>query len=360
ELLFGAVDAVAAGDPKGVLLGVEQMARSGRDPARFARDLLAHLRHLLVTQTVGEVPNSFVVTATDAERLAAQASAIGAATLVRTIDELATALTAVREGDDARMAVEIALLKAARPDLDPSTEGLLRRIEKLERGMEAVGPAGPGAVAGGSTPSLGFSPAEESGLAESPGRKTGRRSSADPPTPAPPAADAVSVDDPGSEASAVDDSAAGGAVGGTAPEEASATGGGGGSPAATGPAGQSSPVLGLEKITRVWPAVLDRLRESAPALAATFEGARPVALEGDELRIGFPADKTFNKRKAEDPERREVVAAAFEAVLGERFRPAYVLLDGEEAPPVSGAAEPLDEAALVERIKSEFDAEEVG
>ena len=65
ELLFDAVDAVAADDPRGVLLGVEKMARSGRDPAQFARDLLAHLRHLLVTQTIGEVPNTFVVTATD-------------------------------------------------------------------------------------------------------------------------------------------------------------------------------------------------------------------------------------------------------------------------------------------------------
>src|SRR5882672_8354899 len=142
ELLFDAVDAVIAEDPKGVLLGVEKMARSGRDPARFARDLLAHLRHLLVTQTVGEVPNTFVVTATDEGRLSAQAQAIGAATLVRTIDELANALTAVREGDDARMAVEIALLKAARPDLDPSTEGLLRRIERLEARLTGGGPPG--------------------------------------------------------------------------------------------------------------------------------------------------------------------------------------------------------------------------
>ncbi len=133
ELLFEAVDAVVAEDPRGVLLSVEKMTASGRDPAQFARDLLAHLRHLLVTQTVGEVPNTFVVTATDSERLAAQAAAVSAATLVRTIDELAAALTAVREGDDARMAVEIALLKAARPDLDPSTEGLLRRIERLEK-----------------------------------------------------------------------------------------------------------------------------------------------------------------------------------------------------------------------------------
>ena len=73
ELLFGAVDAVIAEDPKAVLLGVEEMARSGRDPSQFARDLLAHLRHLLVTQTVGEVPNTFVVTATD-ERSAGGAS----------------------------------------------------------------------------------------------------------------------------------------------------------------------------------------------------------------------------------------------------------------------------------------------
>ena len=123
-----------AEDPKAVLLGVERMARSGRDPAQFARDLLAHLRHLLVIQTIGEVPETFVITASDEGRLTAQAAAIGAATLVRTIDELAAVLTAVREGDDARMAVEIALLKAARPDLDPSAEGLLRRVERLEKG----------------------------------------------------------------------------------------------------------------------------------------------------------------------------------------------------------------------------------
>src|ERR1700760_1032936 len=151
DLLFEAVDAVAASDPRAVLLGVEKMARSGRDPSQFARDLLAHLRHLLVTQTTGVVPTTFVVTATDTARIQQQAQTVGAATLVRTIDELASALTAVREGDDARMAVEIALLKAARPDLDPSTEGLLRRIEKLEAQLAATGPTPP-APAPGPTP----------------------------------------------------------------------------------------------------------------------------------------------------------------------------------------------------------------
>src|SRR6476469_7185134 len=103
DLLFEAVDAVVAEDPKGVLIGVEKLARSGRDPAQFARDLLAHLRHLLIVQTTGEVPSSFVVTATDTGRMQAQAAATRPANLIRTIDELADALTAVREGDDARL-----------------------------------------------------------------------------------------------------------------------------------------------------------------------------------------------------------------------------------------------------------------
>jgi len=121
--------------------------------------------------------------------------------------------------------------------------------------------------------------------------------------------------------------------------------------------------MSLEEITRIWPAVLDKLGEKAPALAATFEGARPVAYDEDGLKIGFPADKTFNKKKAESPERREAVASAFEAVAGQALRPAYVMLDGEEgsedSPPPAGS-EALSEEELMERLKSEFDAEEVG
>jgi DNA polymerase-3 subunit gamma/tau len=303
ELLFDAVDAVAAADPKGVLIGVEKMAASGRDPAQFARDLLAHLRFLLVTQTTGEVPTSFVVTATDSERLKAQANAVGPATLVRTIDEIADALTAVREGDDARMAVEIALLKAARPDLDPSTEGLLRRIERLESQLAGGGPpAGPVAADPSPADEVEPKPSEEEPVEPEASEED-----------APPA-DAASSS--------------------------------------------------LDEINRLWPTVLQKLAETAPALAATFDGARPVGLDDDGLQIGFPADRTFNKKKAESPDRREAVAAAFEAVVGTSMRPDYVTLDEDDggadeddaAAPEKGAA---DEEELLARLKSEFNAEEV-
>lgn len=103
--------------------------------------------------------------------------------------------------------------------------------------------------------------------------------------------------------------------------------------------------------------------KKAPALVATFEGARPVGLDEEGLQIGFPADRTFNKRKAEAPERREAVAAAFETVTGQRLRPSYVLLDEEQAAPPPEAptsAGEMDHDALVEHFKNEFDAEEVG
>jgi hypothetical protein len=110
---------------------------------------------------------------------------------------------------------------------------------------------------------------------------------------------------------------------------------------------------------------LDQLLQTAPALAATFEGARPVNVDAEEgsVTIGFPADHTFNKRKAEAPDKCEQMAAALKAVLGEELRPAYAVLDGEKGAQEGDGdqgEDGVDHEALVEKIKSEFDAEEVG
>jgi DNA polymerase-3 subunit gamma/tau len=306
DLLFEAVDAVAAEDPKAALQAVERLSHSGRDPAQFARDLLGHLRHLLVIQTTGEVPDSFVVTASDPDRLRAQAAAIGPAALVRAIDELAASLAAMREGDDARMAVELALLKAARPDLDPAGEGLLRRVERLEKRF-----------GGGNQKTRAEEPKEAAAEPEAPASEP------------PPAAEATD-DQEAAEAE---------------PEQ-------------RGESIDAEEQIDLEQVLRVWPAVIDQVRQSGSAmLSALFEGARPIAVDSEEavLRIGFPAGSTFNKRKAEAAEHRERFTEALRAIVGEQLRPVYVLLDSESG----GESEEMDEEELLERIKSEFDAEEV-
>ncbi len=150
DLILSAADAIAAGDGRAALEVSERLARSGHDVTQFARDLLAHLRQLIVIKTVGEMTDSFSVTAADPERLRAQADALSDLVLGRSVDVLAKALADIREGDEPRMTVELALLRCARPQLDASREALAERIERLE--VAPWGGAGDRRVGPGSGP----------------------------------------------------------------------------------------------------------------------------------------------------------------------------------------------------------------
>src|SRR5215213_9355820 len=140
ELILAAADAIAAEEGRAAFEVSERVSRSGRDVTQFGRDVLAHLRQLVVIRTIGEVPDAFSVTAADPERLRAQAAELSDLALMRAIDVIAAALAAVKEGDEPRMTLELALLRAARPQLDPTRQALLQRIERLE---ESVGGARP-------------------------------------------------------------------------------------------------------------------------------------------------------------------------------------------------------------------------
>src|SRR5215204_1421535 len=136
DLLFDTTDALASGNARAALEAVERLSRSGRDPGQFARDLIAHLRQLLVARATGSVPESFTVTVAQPERLAEQAKSMDDAKLVGAIDSLSAAVAAMREGDDPRLTLEVALLKVTSPSLDSSRAALLRRIELLETRLD--------------------------------------------------------------------------------------------------------------------------------------------------------------------------------------------------------------------------------
>src|SRR5919106_1253927 len=94
EVVLDTAEALAEKDPKAALLAVERLSQSGRDLNQFMRDLAAHLRHLFVVQTLGEVPDSFSVTAEHTDRLAAQAEHFAQGEIVRAIEFLAAAISA--------------------------------------------------------------------------------------------------------------------------------------------------------------------------------------------------------------------------------------------------------------------------
>jgi DNA polymerase-3 subunit gamma/tau len=135
ELVLAAGEALADRDPRAALLTVQSLSESGRDFTQFMRDLSAHLRHLFVVQTLGRVPDSFSVTAEQTDRLSAQADRLSQGEILRTIDFLASAIAAVKDGSEPRIQLEMALLKATQPQADLSLQALMFRIDQLESAL---------------------------------------------------------------------------------------------------------------------------------------------------------------------------------------------------------------------------------
>ena len=115
EALFRLCDLVVDRDTAGALTFVEELSEQGQDLGRLVTDLLEHLRHLLLVQHLGEVPESLPVTEETRERLRAQANQLGEATVLRLCDLLAVAVDDMRQGGDPRLPLELALVKVTRP-----------------------------------------------------------------------------------------------------------------------------------------------------------------------------------------------------------------------------------------------------
>jgi DNA polymerase III subunit gamma/tau len=299
ELVLDTGDALADRDPRAALLAVQRLSDSGRDFTQFMRDLSAHLRHLFVVQTLGEVPDSFSVTAQHTDLLAAQAERFSQGEILRTIDFLASAIAAVKDGSEPRIQLEMALLKATQPQADLSLQALMFRIEQLEA-------------------RLGGAPAEQSAPAAP---ASAAPASAPPPTPArtapagPVAAVAI---DPEAEADPV-------------------------------PVGE----VDLEHLQAIWPAVAEAVTEENGMVGAALGAARPMALESERVTVAFPPDAAFVKKKAEA--NRELVQRALRGLTGHALAVTYELR--EDALPAGPAL--LGEEELIERLRAEFAAEEV-
>jgi DNA polymerase-3 subunit gamma/tau len=330
ELLFDSLDAIARADPRAALTAAAAAVDGGHDPATFIRELETHARELLVVQLQGGVvPPELSLTPERDERLVAQAEALSTAALVRTLDRLADALAHLRAGADARTQLELALVKAARADLDPSTAALLARVERLEGGAPAPAPTSPPPppVAAEAPPAAEVSRAPES------------TATTEPPADAPPAA----ATEPSTEAPPTAEPAA------EAPPPVP-------QPPVASPAQPAAAALDIEGLIAVWPDVLDTIRASNAMLGAVVDDARPVELEGDRLVLAFGQDAAFLRRKAEERATRSALTEAVRAVTGHALTFSYELREGHApAPP-----QPLSDDELVARLKDEFGAEELG
>ena len=148
---------------------VEEISERGQDLGQLTRELLEHLRHLLLVQHLGHVPDSLPLTEESRDRLREQANQLPEPTVVRLIDLLGVVIEDERQGGDPRLPLELALVKVTRPQADLARESLVHRVEVLESRLHAGASAaeswGPSPVP---APAAGPAPIETSSAPSEP------------------------------------------------------------------------------------------------------------------------------------------------------------------------------------------------
>ncbi len=306
DALFRLCDTVVDRDTAGALVAIEELAEQGQDLGRLVTDLIEHLRHLLLVQHVGHVPDSLPVTEETRDRLREQANQLPEPTVLRLIDLLAVAVDDMRQGGDPRLPLELALVKVTRPRADLSRESLAHRVEVLEERLHA-GPAAAVSRAPSPVPAPAAGPAPTSAT----------------PTPsAPPPEAATPADEP------LD--------------------------------AEPAPELELEQLQDAWTrSVLPAVRERSIPVATLLGEAHPVALTEDTVTLEFAPAADFHRKQVEDARNLELLREALHEVTGKRLAVRTSLGDSSHGNGDAAADEPLSEEDVLSLLKDTFDATEV-
>jgi len=190
ELLHRASRAIVEGSSLAMLELVESLADYGADYRNFLRELLLHLREILLVK-LAPADSSLLagVLPEELERLRALAEALSQEELLRGLDLLTQAETEFRNVTDPRVALDLVLLKLVQMRrLQPFVE-VVARVERMLGG--ATVPAGPAAPpAPRALPASRPAPASSSFAAPTPApapvRPAAAPAPAEPPREAPP------------------------------------------------------------------------------------------------------------------------------------------------------------------------------
>ena len=407
ELRGRVMRSIAAGAPRDALAVVDDLVMRGHDLRNFCRDLLSHVRDLLVVKVAGDAAEG--LDAGDAERreLMLAAHEFSESDLVRFFHSLSETERSLREGAHPRYQLEIGLVKLIEMRRLVPLGQLLERLNALEEALRtgtapapgtAGTPAPPGGTAGGNAPRSGSGYAGGGSGSGGRGMPPASRASAshaneagrEPPAPSPPLAAATSqalnaatsssthgasASPPGNAAKADAGASqrdsllpANAAAADTPPWEA---------PPWEEPSAASTQPAPLKLVPTPSPqasgataathapqmfgdapamptasagSIVERIKTGLeerrkPFLAIALEGARKVSVEGEELYVEFAPDARHLRDNLAKPESIKLLREVCAAVCGREMGVRIVIKDKSE----SGDDEPPQQQATAAR-----------
>ena len=300
--LAAVIDALAEGEVSQVLVALSTLLAGGWGPQQLGTELIDDLRQVFLAALA---PELCAVSGPSLERFRSVAEAMGLARVVRSMEILGHALVDMREAPDAQVVLEIAAVRAVRPDLDSGMEALSERVSVLERSQSGA-PAfpRPGATTErrAATPSATTPPAatpsapasEATAASRSPGEVARRpsigamRRSKDA---AAPALDTTAPDPTAPETTAVETTAPQTTAPDTRPAQPASSapdpiGATPASPVARAAPSGAGRTLDRDSLTEAWG---DGILQSLPARAkARYASGRFVAVDDEGVHFALP------------------------------------------------------------------------
>ena len=135
------IEAFIDHDPGRALAAVGASVQFGADPRALTEDIVRNLRDLFLSLMAPELVQ---LPKERAEIVGDQARRMGASSVVRAIEVLGEVLIEIRHAPDARLLLEVSLVKLTRQNSSTDIAALMSRIERLEAGVVANrDPTGP-------------------------------------------------------------------------------------------------------------------------------------------------------------------------------------------------------------------------
>jgi DNA polymerase-3 subunit gamma/tau len=298
QALVDLVDLVAQGEPGELLRRIDALAESGQDMAGLLDSMLGHLRLIYLLQHAEALPESEAAAPDRTAELQRQAQSLPRTETLRTIDLLAAALRDIRDGSDARLPLEVALITAASPATSTAPGALLARVERLEHALGS----GSGAPAAAPAPPPPPPPRPE----------TAEHA---PPSPPPPPGEPVA-------AAAV----------------------------ATAEPALAPPPAQLDTVSAGWNEALGQL--TGPA-RGVLSASRPTAVEGSSVVVEVSAPLLSSSQRYGDQ-----LADAIASALALRLEPRFVAVAQAADAMTTDRDGTISEVELLEQLRRRLDATE--
>jgi DNA polymerase-3 subunit gamma/tau len=135
------IEAISEQDPARALAATAFAIQQGNDPRSLTEEIVRHLRECFLSIMASELVQLPEQRATV---VADQARKLGPSTLVRSIEVLGESLIEMRHAPDARLLLEVSLVKLTNQTLGGDIAAIIGRLERLEAGVvrtaDATGP----------------------------------------------------------------------------------------------------------------------------------------------------------------------------------------------------------------------------